>query len=100
MLRRQEPAGTTASRLDLVGDEEDAVPAAQLLHAGEEVRRGDHEAALAEHRLDDGRGHVLRVHHRHEGPLHGLQGQPSGPLGVDAPIGIRVRDPVDLGARG
>jgi len=46
-------AGAPGARLDLVGDEQDAVPVAQLAQAGHEAGLGHDVAALALHGLDD-----------------------------------------------
>ncbi len=47
--------GPTGARLDLVGDEQDPVPVAELAEALEEAVLGDDVAALALDRLDDDR---------------------------------------------
>ena len=60
MLDREHPAGARHARLDLVGDEQDVVTAADRCDALQEARRRHDEAALALDRLDDHGGHVLR----------------------------------------
>ena len=58
VLDGEEPAGPSEARLDLVGDEQDPVLPGDLPEARQEPRRRDDVAALAEHRLDDDRGHL------------------------------------------
>ena len=54
--KREHAAGARKARLDLIGDQHDAVRIAQGAQAAQEFRRGDVEAAFALHRLDeDGR---------------------------------------------
>ena len=57
--------------LDLVDHEDDAVVVADPADALEELRRSDHEPALALDGLDDDRGDALRRDLRHERPLEG-----------------------------
>ena len=61
MVDREQLAGPTEAGLDLVGDQEDAVLAGDLAEPGQERRRRDEVAALAEDRLDDDRRDVLGV---------------------------------------
>src|SRR5262249_49839496 len=66
-----EPAGAAEPGLDLVEDEQDAVPVRALAQPGEETGRGGYVAALAEDRLDhergglpcraDGRQHIVEL---------------------------------------
>ena len=50
------------ARLDLVGDEQDPVPVAELAQARQEAGLGDDVAALALDRLDDDRGELVGGH--------------------------------------
>ena len=59
VLDAEELAGAAEPGLDLIDDQEDAVALRHLAEAAQEVRWGGHEAALAEHRLDDHRGDAL-----------------------------------------
>ena len=58
---REHLAGPPEPGLDLVGDEQDAVLAGDLAEPWQEPRRRHDVAALAEDRLEDDRGDVLRV---------------------------------------
>ena len=62
MLDGEEPTGAAETRLDLVDDEKDAVLLGELAQPLQELSRRRHESALAEHRLDDDRGHALGGH--------------------------------------
>ena len=74
-------------------DEDDPVLVAELAHALEELRRRDHEPALAEHGLDDDGGDVLGGDLREERALErGQSGHHVRPA-----IRVRERDAVDLG---
>ncbi len=55
-------AGAAETGLDLVGDEDDAVGAAECGQPWQEAIRRDDEPALALHWLDDDRGGVLLAH--------------------------------------
>ena len=66
LLERPHRAGPAVARLDLVGDEQDAVLVGQLAQPLQERRRRGREAALALHRLDQERGHRLRRDLRRE----------------------------------
>ncbi len=59
VLDREPPAGTAHPRLDLVGDEHDAVRRGELGEPGDEARRRHDEPTLALDRLDQDRGDVL-----------------------------------------
>ena len=59
VLDRPHLPGAAGARLDLVGDEQDAVLGAQLAQALEEAVLGDDVAALALDRLDDDRGDLV-----------------------------------------
>ena len=59
VLDRPHLPGPTRARLDLVGDEQDAVAVAQLAETLEEAVLGDDVAALALDRLDDDGRHLL-----------------------------------------
>ena len=69
MLDRKEPARPAVAGLDLVGDQQDPVLAGDLAQAGQEARRRDDVAALAQDRLDDDRRDVLRVDELVEGQV-------------------------------
>ena len=59
--------------------------------------RGHHEAALALHRLEDDRGHLLGRHVGGEHlPQRGQRG--GGRIGRFVPVGVRVGSPVHLGS--
>jgi hypothetical protein len=92
----KEPTGPPAARLNLIGDEEDAVGATDLLEAREEVRGRNDEPAFPLHRLDDHRGHGGGVYHRQKGALQRLERRLPGIIAVRAPIRVRKRHPVDL----
>ena len=53
-------AGAAEARHDLVEDEDDAVPVADLPHSGEVAGRRHHDPGGAGHRLQDDRGDRLR----------------------------------------
>ena len=59
VLDRPHLPGAAGARLDLVGDEQDPVPVADLAQALEEAVLGDDVAALALDRLDDDRGDLV-----------------------------------------
>ena len=77
MLGGEEGAGPPAPGLDLVGDHQDPVLAAQRRQPREEVGGGDHEPPLALDGLHYGGGHGLGIHDGDEGPLDRLQRQPA-----------------------
>ncbi len=60
LLAREERAGAAESRLDLVGDQHDAVHVGDSPQLAQELRRRRNEAALTEHRLDDDRRDAVR----------------------------------------
>ena len=92
MLDGEELAGAAETGLDLVGDEHDSVAVAELTELAHEVdRRGD-EAALAEDRLDDDRGHAVRG----DLGLEEVAQVGKRRLGGPAPVGVRERRLVDL----
>ena len=65
--------GAAEAGLHLVGDQDDAVLVAEPAHALDELLRGDDEPALALHRLEHDRRHVLGRHVRLEGELEGVE---------------------------
>jgi hypothetical protein len=69
VLDAEHPARCGRSRLHLVDDEDDAVLVAESPHALDELRRRDHESALALDRLEHDRRHGLARDLRHEGAL-------------------------------
>ena len=93
MLDREHPAGASEAGLHLVDDHDDPVAAAQLPHADEEVLRGDDEACLALHGLDDDRGDRLCFDLGDERALERGQRVRGG----DAAILVREGHAVDLG---
>ena len=68
MLEAPHPTRPAVAGLDLVADEQDAVPVAQRAEAPEELEQRGNVAALAEHGLDQ--------HGRHVRGLDGLREQP------------------------
>ena len=56
MRAREEFTGTAKPGLHFVGDEDDAVPAADIGECGQKSSGRDNEAAFAEHWLDDNGG--------------------------------------------
>ena len=68
VLDRPHLPGAAGARLDLVGDEQDPVPVAQLAQARQEVVLGDDVAALALDRLDDDGGELVGRHQALEDP--------------------------------
>jgi hypothetical protein len=62
MLERPHLAGAAHPGLDLVQDQQDAVPVAQLPHEPQPSRRGHHVAALTGDGLDQHRRHVVGHH--------------------------------------
>ena len=73
-LRRAfEPVPAAAeTRLDLVGDDHDAVLPAEVTQAAQEARRGNVDTALALNGLDDDRHHLVGTHLADD-PLEGVQ---------------------------
>ena len=65
---------------------------AELAHALEELRRRDHEPALAEHGLDDDGGHFKGNLREERALKRGQSGHHVRPV-----MGVRERDAVDLG---
>jgi hypothetical protein len=63
VLDREHLAGAGEAGLHFVGDEQNAVFAADLRHGGEPSRRRHDEAALALHRLHDQGGHRFSRHY-------------------------------------
>ena len=66
MLDREHRAGASEARLDLVGDQYDAVAVGEAAQFAQERERRGHEAAFTEHGLDDERGNVPRGDARFE----------------------------------
>ena len=97
MLRRQERAGSTAPRLHLVGDQEDAVPPAPLGQALQELRGRHDEPAFALDGFHDRCRHAVRIDDGDERSIDRLQSDPPGVVGMRAPVRIGIRQPVDLG---
>lgn len=61
MLDAEHFPGAGKARLDLVGNEQDAVAVANSSQGNQKLRRRRQPAAFALHRLDDDRGHVAGV---------------------------------------
>jgi hypothetical protein len=91
---REQLPGAPEARLDLVGDQQDPVLPGDLAQARQEGRRRDDVATLAEHGLDDDRGHPLRVHHLVEEqvelrlPVAGARGRVVGAARRAVAVGI------------
>ena len=69
VLHREHAARAAEACLHLVRDEHDPLPVADRAQPRDELRRGRHEAALAELRLEDDRGNLGG---RHVGREHAL----------------------------
>ncbi len=92
VLHRKHPPRTPEARLHLIGDEDDAVPVAQLPKPADELRRGGNEPSLTELRLEHDRGDRVGRYVLTEHPLELCKS-----LG-DRGTAIRVRErrPVHL----
>ena len=96
MLEREHLAGAGKAGLDLVGDEQNAMLVAQRPQAPHEIERGDVEAALSLHRLDDDGGDARRVGVVFEQRLQRVEAL----LAADPVIGVREGDVIDVGGNG
>jgi hypothetical protein len=76
----EEAAGASEAGLDLVDGEQDPVAVGHVAQRREEAIQGRHVAALAEHRLDHERRHVVGIDHGGEQLLDRVQGEAQGGL--------------------
>src|SRR5215470_2357275 len=92
-------AGAGKTRLNFIGDEQDAVLAANFLQQGKIVARRNNETAFAEDRFSDNRSDRLG----RDGALEGVLKVMSKRFGCGALFsskGISVRDAVDVAGEG
>jgi hypothetical protein len=96
-IANEERAGTTEARLDLVGDQHDAVLVAQLAQSAQVCGGRRHEPALALDRLDHDGRHRLGGDARREGAAEVVE-RPCGGVSAARPaVLVGVGDAIDLG---